>query len=153
MLPFIKKFKREIEKLENVSTEFSPPDIWYSTGNYALNRILSGSYSKAIPMGRLTGLVGPSQAGKSYIVCNIIREAQKAGAYILVLDSENALDPKFMYRAGVNVSDDALTYAQIVTIPDVTAVISEFLTGYEKDYGKFKKEAPKLLIVLDSLGN
>lgn len=153
MLPFIKKFKKEIQKLENVSTEFSPPDIWYSTGNYALNRILSGSYFKAIPQGRLTGIVGPSAAGKSYIVCNMIREAQATGAICLILDSENALDPKFMNRAGINVSDGSLIYTQIVTIQDVTSVLSEFLTGYEKEYGRFNKEAPKLFIVLDSLGN
>jgi len=60
MLPFLKKFRKEIQKLENVSTEFSPPNIWYSTGNYALNRVLSGSYFKAIPQGRLTAFVGPS---------------------------------------------------------------------------------------------
>lgn len=154
MLPFIKKFKKEISKLENVSTEFSPPDIWYSTGNYALNRVLSGSYFRAIPQGRLTGFVGPSAAGKSYIICNVIREAQKTGAICLVIDSENALDPKFMSRAGIDVSnEDTLSYVQIVTIQDVTAVISEFLTGYEKEYGKSNKEAPKLMIVLDSLGN
>lgn len=153
MLPFIKKFKKEIEKLENVSTVFTPPKRWYSTGNYALNRIISGSYFKAIPEGRLSGFVGPSAAGKSYIICNIIREAQAEGTFVLVLDSENALDPKFMSRAGVSISEDKLLYAQIVTIQDVTAVISEFLTGYEKDYGRFNDTAPPIMIVLDSLGN
>jgi recombination protein RecA len=152
-LPFLTKFKKEIAKLENVSTEFSPPGKWYSTGNYALNRILSGSYFKAIPQGRLTAFVGPSAVGKSYITCNIIREAQKAGAVCLVIDSENALDPKFMSRAGINTKDENLTYVQVVTIQNVTSVVSEFLTGYEKAYGKFNKEAPDLVIVLDSLGN
>lgn len=153
MLPFLKKFKKDIQKLENVSTDFSPPDLWYSTGNYALNRILSGSYLKAIPNGRLTAFIGPSAAGKTYVVCNVIREAQKEGAVVLVIDSENALDPKFMARAGINVTDETLTYVQVVTIQDVTAVLSDYFTGYEKEYGKFNKSAPKLLIVLDSLGN
>lgn len=152
-LAFLKKFRKEIEKIENVSTTFSPPTLWYSTGNYALNRVLSGSYFKAIPQGRLTAFVGPSATGKSFIGCNIIREAQRAGSICLVLDSENALDPKFMHRAGINVSDENLVYAQVVTIQDVTAVVSEFLTGYEKEYGKHNKEAPSLMIVLDSLGN
>jgi len=152
-LPFLTKFRKEIQKLDNVSTQFSPPGKWYSTGNYALNRILSGSYRKAIPQGRLTAFVGPSAVGKSYIICNIIREAQREGAIALVLDSENALDPKFMHRAGINIKDDNLTYAQVVTIQDVTAVVSEFLTGYEKAYGRFNTEAPELLIILDSLGN
>lgn len=153
MLPFIKKFKKEIQKIENVSTEFSPPDHWYSTGNYALNRTLSGSYTKAIPQGRLTAFVGPSAAGKSFIVCNIIREAQLANCIPLVLDSENALDPMFMRRVGIDTDESKLIYAQVVTIQDVTAVVSEFLTGYEKEYGRFNKEAPRLMIVLDSLGN
>jgi recombination protein RecA len=153
MLPFLKKFRKEIQKLENVSSEFSPPGFWYSTGNYALNRALSGSYFKAIPQGRLTAFVGPSAAGKSYISCNVIREAQRQGAICLVIDSENALDPKFMSRAGINVNDDNFSYVQVVTIQNVTSVVSEFLTGYEKEYGKFNKEAPKLFIVLDSLGN
>lgn len=151
--PFLKKFKKEIAKLENVSTDFSPPDMWYSTGCYALNRVLSGSYFKAIPNGRLTAFVGPSAAGKSFVVCNIIREAQQKGSIVVVLDSENALDPKFMARVGININDEMLTYAQVVTIQDVTKVLSEFFTGYEKEYGKFNKTAPKVMIVLDSLGN
>ena len=153
MLPFLKKFRKEISKLDNVNVEFSPPGKWSSTGNYALNRSLSGSYFKAIPQGRLTGFVGPSAAGKSYIVCNCIREAQKDGDHALVLDSENALDPQFMKRAGVNISDEALTYVQVVTIQDVTAVISEFFSNYDKEYGKNNKAGPGLFIVLDSLGN
>ena len=153
MLPFLKKFRREIEKLENVSTVFSPPDFWYSTGNYALNRILSGSYFRAIPQGRLSAFVGPSAAGKSYVICNVVREAQRQGAICLVLDSENALDPKFMARAGVNVNDENFTYAQVVTIQDVTKVTSEFFMNYEKEYGKLNKTAPKLVIVLDSLNS
>jgi recombination protein RecA len=153
MLPFLKKFRKEIQKLENVSSEFSPPGFWYSTGNYALNRALSGSYFKAIPQGRLTAFVGPSAAGKTYISCNVIREAQKQGAICLVIDSENALDPKFMSRAGIDVTDENLSYVQVVTIQNVTSVISEFLTGYEKEYGKFNKTAPKLFVLLDSLGN
>ena len=154
-LPFLKKFRKELEKIENVSTVFSPPARWYSTGNFALNRVLSGSYFKAVPEGRLTAMVGPSAAGKSYIICNIIREAQRAGTICLVLDSENALDPKFMSRVGINVNDENLTYAQIVTIQDCTRVLSEFFTSYEKEYGKYNTEAdtPHIMVVLDSLGN
>ena len=66
MLPFLKKFKNAVSKLENVSTDFSPPDLWYSTGCYALNRVLSGSYFKAIPNGRITAMVGPSACLPGY---------------------------------------------------------------------------------------
>jgi len=44
-----------------------------------------------------------------------------------------------------------LMYVGIVTIQDVTAVLSDFITGYEKEYGRDNAEAPKILICLDSI--
>ena len=158
-LNFLKKFKNEIKKIENVSIGVVNPTRWYTTGNFAINRVLSGSYRKAIPQTRMTAIVGPSQAGKSYVLCNIIRSFQelmksegKPGV-VLVLDSENALDLRFMTRAGVDVNNENFIYAQIVTIQDVTEVVSDLFKTYDKDYGKFNKDAPEILIVLDSLGN
>jgi RecA/RadA recombinase len=152
-LGFLKEFRKKIEKMSNVSTAFQPPKKWYSTGNYAINRILSGSYVRGYPAGRLTALAGPSASGKSFLTCNAIREAQAEGAFILVLDSENALDPVFMKKIGVDVSPDKLQYIQVVTIQDVTAVLSDFLVGYEKEFGRYNKDALDVVIVLDSLGN
>lgn len=149
---FLKDFKKKVEKMGNVSTVFQPPKRWYSTGNYAINRVLSGSYLRGFPAGRLTCLAGPSSSGKSFLACNAIREAQNEGAFVLVIDSENALDPVFMSKIGVDVSADRLYYTGVVTIQDVTAVISDFVAGYEKEYGRYNKDAPDVLIVLDSLG-
>lgn len=151
-LNFLREFKKKLEKMENVSMTFSPPRKWYSTGNYAINRVLSGSYLRGFPAGRITAFTGPSASGKSFLICNSIREAQKEGAFILVIDSENALDPGFMSKIGVDVSPSALLYAQVVTIQDVTAVISEFIKGFDKEYGK-SDNRPEVMLVLDSLGN
>ncbi len=150
-LGFLKEFKKKLEKMDNVSTAFSPPRKWYSTGNYAINRVLSGSYLRGFPAGRLTCLAGPSASGKSFLICNSIREAQKEGAFIVVLDSENALDPSFMSKIGVDVTPANLLYIQVVTIQDVTAVLSDFIKSFEKEYAG--KEKPEVMIVLDSLGN
>jgi RecA/RadA recombinase len=152
-LAFLKDFRKKLEKMVNVSTVFQPPKKWYTTGNYAINRVLSGSYVRGYPAGRVTALAGPSASGKSFLACNAIREAQNDGAFVLVLDSENALDPTFMKKIGVDVSVDKLQYIQVVTIQDVTAILSHFLTGYEKEYGRYNKEAPDIVIFLDSLGN
>ena len=152
-LPFLKSFKKALGKLENVSTGFSAPTYWYTTGNFALNKVLSGSYLRGIPQGRISSFVGPSAVGKSFIACNVIREAQVTGATVLVMDSENALDPVFMKRAGIDVDSDNLIYTQVVTLQDVTSVLSEFLTSYEKEYGRFNRSAPRVLVLLDSLGN
>lgn len=44
-----------------------------------------------------------------------------------------------------------MTYVQVTTIEDVNSVCSEFFSNYKKAYGKDNSEAPKVLIVLDSL--
>jgi RecA/RadA recombinase len=152
-LGFLKDFKKKVATMTNVSTTFCPPKKWFSTGNYAINRVLSGSYIRGYPAGRLTAFAGPSASGKSFLTCNAIREAQKEGAFILVLDSENALDPVFMKKIGVDIDPSKLMYVQVVTIQDCTAVLSNFLKGYEKEYGRYNKDAPDVVIVLDSLGN
>lgn len=152
-LSFLKDFRKKVDGMANVSTTFAPPKKWFSTGNYAINRVLSGSYIRGFPAGRLTAFAGPSASGKSFLTCNAIREAQKEGAFILVLDSENALDPVFMKKIGVDVAPDKLMYVQVVTIQDTTAVLSNFLKGYEKEYGRYNKDAPDVVVVLDSLGN
>ena len=72
-LGFLADFKKKAQKLDNVNLDFGPPTRWYDTGNLALNKILSGSFTKGIPQGRLTALAGPSgcltadETVKSYI--------------------------------------------------------------------------------------
>ena len=144
-LPFLKDFRKAMDKMATVTTNFSPPTHWFSTGNMALNKSLSGSYLRGVPIGRVTVFAGESGAGKSFLCGNTIRSAQEDGAFILVIDSENAMDQGFLTALGVDVSPDKLMYVGVVTIQDVTAVLSEFITGYEKEYGKDNPEAPKVL--------
>ena len=149
-MDFIKSFNKELEKIEGVSTSAEPPRYWYSTGNYVLNNIISGDYNKGIPQGRITGLAGPSGAGKSFIAANLVVAAQKAGASILIVDSENALDNDFMSKIGVDVNRSDYLYASVNTIPETTKVVSSFLNGYEASEGT-GPDAPQVLILIDSL--
>jgi recombination protein RecA len=106
---------------------------------------------RGVPQGRVTVFAGPSGSGKSFLTCNVLREAQKDGAFILVIDSENALDKNFLNKLNVDTSPEKLMYVSVVTIQDVTKVMSDFITGYEKDYGRDNPNAPKVVIALDSL--
>lgn len=151
MIPFLSKFKKELEKIENVSTDFRPPNHWYSTGNYAVNKILSGDYYRGIPQGRVTILAGPSDTGKSYLLSNIMMSAQADGAFILAIDSENALDYDYLGRIGVDVSPEKFMGVSVVTIADVVTVLSDFFKMYQSQYGKHNPDAPKVLIGIDSL--
>lgn len=149
-MDFLKSFEKDISNLNVTVGSGEPPRYWYSTGNHALNRIISGSFFKGIPQGRVTGLAGPSGSGKSFLASNIMRSAQQAGAHILAIDSENALDEKFVRAIGVD-PDNGYTYVSADTIPQVTKIVSSFLKGYKAEYGESDKDAPQVLVVIDSL--
>jgi recombination protein RecA len=151
MLKFLADFRKNASKLENVNLDAKPPSFWYSTGNYALNRIISGSYRYGFPQGRVTALAGPSDSGKSFLLTNGMRQAQTEGAYILAIDSENALDYNYLRRVGINITPERFQPVQVVTVQDVVDVLSDFVGLYLKDYGKYNPEAPKVFIGIDSL--
>lgn len=148
-MQFLKDFDKEIEKLTNVGTSSQPPRYWYSTGNFVLNKIISGFYDKGIPQGRVTDLAGPSGAGKSFISANLVAAAQRSGAFCLVIDSENALDDEFMTKIGVDVNNN-YKYLSVMTIPEVTKIVSSFIKGYKDQEGE-KANAPQVMILIDSL--
>jgi len=150
-LPFLSQFKKDIAKLDTVSVGIKSTAEWLSTGNYALNRALSGSFTNGIPLGRITLFAGPSGSGKSYISANLAYHAQQEGYHVLILDTENAIDVDYLTKIGVKTGDEDLTYLQLTTIEDVNRVLSDFFSGYIKAYGKDNPAAPKTLVILDSL--
>ena len=150
-LKFLDRFKKDIAKLDTVGVGIKATEEWLSTGNYALNRALSGDFKKGIPLSKLTLFAGPSGSGKSFIASNLCKQAQDEGYHVLYLDSEHAIDVDYLSKIGVDVSEDKLTYISVATIEDVNAILSEFFSGYKKEYGKDNLEAQKTLIVLDSL--
>lgn len=150
-LPFLKTFRDSINKLDMVSVGLMKPYEWLNTGNWALNRALSGSFTRGIPLGRITLFAGPSGSGKSFIASNIIAQAQKQGYHVLILDSENALDVEYLQKIGVQTDEESLTYVQVTTIENVNSVCSDFFSNYKKMFGKDKDDSPRVLIVLDSL--
>ena len=148
-MKFLKDFDKELSKMDGIGTSSAPPRYWYSTGNYVLNRIISGSFQNGIPQGRITDLAGPAGAGKSFIAANLVAAAQRAGAYCLIIDSENALDDEFMGKIGVDTTEN-YKYVGVNTIPEVTKIVSAFLKGYKEQVGD-DADAPQVLIMIDSL--
>jgi recombination protein RecA len=147
----ISKFRKSITKsIDGLGIGFNDPTDWVGTGNYALNYLISGDFFKGIPLGKVTVFAGESGAGKSYICSgNIIKNAQKQGIYVILVDSENALDEKWLKDLGVDTSDDKLLKLNMAMIDDVAKTISEFM----KEYKTMEAETrPKVLFVIDSLG-
>ena len=154
--PFdVTKFRKSITKsIDGLGIGFNDPTDWISTGSYALNYLISGDFNKGIPLGKVTVFAGESGSGKSYICSgNIIREAQKQGIFVILIDSENALDEGWLKAIGVDTSEDKLLRLGMSMIDDVAKTISNFMKEYKTDYGdKDPAERPKVLFVLDSLG-
>jgi recombination protein RecA len=150
--PFdISKFRKSITKsIEGLGIGFNDPTDWISTGNYTLNYLLSGNFERGIPMGKVTVFAGESGAGKSFICSgNIVRHAQEQGIYVILIDTENALDEAWLHALGVDTTEDKLLKLNMAMIDDVAKVISDFV----KEYRTLPEEdRPKVLFVLDSLG-
>jgi len=147
----ISKFRKSITKsIDGLGIGFNDPTDWVSTGNYALNYLISGDFFKGIPLGKVTVFAGESGAGKSYICSgNIIRHAQEQGIYVILVDSENALDEQWLKDLGVDTSDEKLLKLNMAMIDDVAKTISEFMKEYKL---MAEDERPKVMFVIDSLG-
>ena len=133
-----------------MSAGFNDPTDWISTGNYALNYLISGDFHKGVPMGKVTVFAGESGAGKSYICAgNIVKAAQDQGIFVVLIDSENALDETWLHALDVDTSEDKLLKLNMSMIDDVAKTISVFMTDYK---AMAEEERPKVLFVIDSLG-
>ena len=147
----ISKFRKSITKsIEGLSIGFNDPTDWVSTGNYALNYLISGDFHKGVPLGKVTVFAGESGAGKSYICSgNLIKAAQAQGIYPILIDTENALDEDWLKALGVDTAEDKLLKLNMAMIDDVAKTITEFVSEYK---AMPEETRPKVLFVLDSLG-
>ena len=139
--------KREIlEKLKNPQTlgDSETNFGWVSTGSLALNRIISGDYSKGIPIGAITQLRGDSSTGKTLFLTSILTEAQKKGYYTKLVDAENAYNEEFARKLGLN--PDELLYSAPECLEDAFADIENTIEAIRQE----DQDTP-IIIGLDSL--
>jgi recombination protein RecA len=145
----VSKFRKTLTKsIDGLGVGFNDPTDWVSTGNFALNYLISGDFNKGVPLGKVTVFAGESGAGKSYICSgNMIRHAQQQGIFVVLVDSENALDEAWLHALGVDTREDKLLKLNMAMIDDVAKTVNEFMKEY-----KTMEERPKVLFVIDSLG-
>jgi len=149
------KFRKGITKaLPGVAAGFYDPDTWISTGNYCLNYRISGDFNRGVPLGKVVCLAGESGSGKSFIAAgSLVREAQKQGIFVVLLDSENALDEQWLHAAGVETTEDKLLKIGVSQVDEVGKILNDFVEQFASDYGDLdKEERPKVLFIVDSLG-
>jgi len=122
-----------------------PLDLGYvSTGNYALNKVISGDYTRGIPVGMITQFHGESSTAKTVFATHILREAQENGYYSMLVDSENAYNPEFAEHLGLD--PKKLIYAAPETLEDCFQVIEETILSIRE----VDKDTP-IVVAYDSI--
>src|SRR6187200_1222183 len=73
-----------------------------STGSLGLDIALGVG---GLPRGRVVEIYGPESSGKTTLSLQVVAQVQKAGGTAAYIDAENALDPVYAGKLGVNVGD------------------------------------------------
>ena len=82
-MDFLKGVTKDLEKAGIDMGASQPPRYWFSTGNHVLNKIISGSFMKGIPQGRITALVGPAASGKT-LLCLLCASEKSLRWYLII---------------------------------------------------------------------
>ena len=79
---------------------------FFNTGNYSLNRVLTGDINKGIPAGRITTLFGESGSGKSMIAATTAAIALKENKLdvVYIFDSEGGTLVNIFKQYGVDMT-------------------------------------------------
>ena len=98
---------------------------WIPTGSRWLDSIVCKGQVAGVPVGKITELAGLQSTGKSYMAAQIAANAQKTGKLIIYFDSESAIDPDFLMRAGCDLN--RLMYIQAASVEFVLETVEELL--------------------------
>ena len=73
-----------------------------STGSLGLDVALGVG---GLPRGRVVEIYGPESSGKTTLTLSVIAQMQKIGGTAAFIDAENALDPQYAAKLGVNIDE------------------------------------------------
>jgi len=121
--------------------EENPTEVtdWIPTGSRWLDSIICKGKLAGIPVGKVTEIAGLEATGKSYMAAQVAANAQKKGIDVIYFDSESAIDPSFLEKAGCDVN--TLLYVQAQSVEFVLETIEDLLANNEN----------RMLFIWDSL--
>ena len=123
-----------------------------STGVYLLDACLSGKLlNGGISTNRISCVAGESGAGKSFICYSVAKNAQRQGYSIIYIDTEQSIDLEDLPNYGIDNSLEKFRLIRSNKVEDVNMLLTQLLDDL-KDQKIAGYELPKLLIVIDSLG-
>jgi RecA/RadA recombinase len=125
------------------------------TGAYALNALFSGSIYGGIPSNKVTAFAGEPAAGKTFFTINAVKEFLRTypDGFVFYFESESAISKQML--ADRDVDTKRVVIVPVATVQEFRTQAIKVLDKYmdsEKE-GKKKVELPKMMFILDSLGN
>jgi len=123
-----------------------------TTGVYLLDaalsaRLLGGGFAT----NRITCYAGESGAGKSFLCYSCAKQAQKLGYSVIYIDTEQAIDLEDLPKFGIDNSLEKFRLIRSNKVEDINMTLSQLIDEL-KEQKMAGYELPKLMIVLDSLG-
>ena len=103
---------------------------WIPTGSRWLDSIVCKGKLAGIPVGKVSEIAGLEATGKSFMAAKVAANAQSMGIDVVYFDSESAIDPAFLERAGCDL--ERLMYVQAESVEFVLETIEELLTTGNK---------------------
>lgn len=132
----------------DLSKDDSPTHVkdFISTGSTLLDYAISNRRNGGVPCGKITELQGEEASGKSLVCAHLIANTQGKGGIAVYLDTENAANPDFMRRIGVDL--EKLIYVQPGTIEKAFETIEAIIKTL-----RAKSSTTPVTILWDSVGN
>jgi RecA/RadA recombinase len=121
-----------------------------STGSYSLNALLSGSIYGGVPGNKIYALAGEPATGKSFYAINVVKQflVDNPKGFVFYFETESAISSDMIKSRGIDAK-------RIAFLPVTT--VQEFRTQWVKIVEKYletpEKNRPRIMMVLDSLGN
>ena len=112
---------------------------WIPTGSRWLDSIVCKGMRAGIPVGKIVEIAGLESTGKSYLAAQIAANAQKKDIDVIYFDSESAIDPTFLEKAGCDL--EKIIYVQAESVEFVLETIEDLLSNNEN----------RMLFIWDSL--
>lgn len=115
---------------------------WIPTGSRWLDCIIAKGMKAGIPTGKIVEIAGLEATGKSYMAAQIVGNAQQMGIIPVYLDSESAIQPEFLSKAGVDIKN--MIYVQAENVEFVLETIESLIANAGDN---------RFLFVWDSVAN